>query len=302
MKLASCFLAGMLALLGPAAPAFGNGSDHQLIVDVDWLAAHAQDPNLLLLHVGDADEYRRGHIRGARLVTLDDIADSEHTRDGLMLEMPAADALRERLQKLGISDDSRIVVYFGKDWVSPSTRVLFALQHAGLGKQSSLLDGGMGAWTARGHTLSTKPASSARGTLEKLQVEPLLVDASQVRAKLGTKGTALVDARAAVYYDGIERGGVHGQVHRAGHIRGARSIPFTEITDGRLRLRPAAELRALFDQAGIAPGDTVIGYCHIGQQATAMLFAARVLGHPVRLYDGSFQDWSRAPGNPVETP
>ena len=36
------------------------------------------------------------------------------------------------------------------------------------------------------------------------------------------------------------------------------------------------------------PGDTVIGYCHIGQQATAMLFAARTLGHPVLLYDGSF--------------
>lgn len=302
MKLTYCFLAGMLALLGTATPAFGKGSDHQLIVDVAWLAAHAQDPDLLLLHVGEADEYRRGHIRGARLVTLDDIAVSQHTRDGLMLEMPAADELRERLQKLGISDDSRIVVYYGKDWVSPSTRVLFTLQYAGLGEHSSLLDGGMGAWTARGHALSTKPASTTRGTLAELQVEPLLVDASQVRAQLDTRGTALVDARAAVYYDGIEHGGAHGQVHRAGHIRGARSIPFTEITDGRLRLRPKAELRAMFDQAGIVPGDTIVGYCHIGQQATAVLLAARMLGHPVRLYDGSFQDWSRAPGNPVDTP
>ena len=65
-------------------------------------------------------------------------------------------------------------------------------------------------------------------------------------------------------------------------------------------LKSQAELRALFDRAGIAPDDTVVGYCHIGQQATAMLFAARLLGHPVLLYDGSFQDWSRGTDAPVE--
>ena len=41
------------------------------------------------------------------------------------------------------------------------------------------------------------------------------------------------------------------------------------------------------------PGDTIVGYCHIGQQATAMLFGARLLGYDVRLYDGSFQDWAQ---------
>ena len=51
-----------------------------------------------------------------------------------------------------------------------------------------------------------------------------------------------------------------------------------------------------------APDDTVIGYCHIGQQTTAMLFAARTLGHKVLLYDGSFEDWSRHTDYPVENP
>jgi thiosulfate/3-mercaptopyruvate sulfurtransferase len=46
----------------------------------------------------------------------------------------------------------------------------------------------------------------------------------------------------------------------------------------------------------------VITYCHIGQQATAVLFAARLLGHPVLLYDGSFEDWSRRDGWPVDGP
>jgi thiosulfate/3-mercaptopyruvate sulfurtransferase len=58
----------------------------------------------------------------------------------------------------------------------------------------------------------------------------------------------------------------------------------------------------MFSSAGVAPGDTVVGYCHIGQQATALLFAARVAGHPVLLYDGSFEDWSHHADFPVENP
>jgi len=131
-------------------------------------------------------------------------------------------------------------------------------------------------------------------------VQPIVVDRQYVRAHLAAPGTAIVDGRATVYYDGVEVGGAHGQTDRVGHIKGARSVPFTEITDERLMLKSQAELRALFDRAGVAPGDTVVGYCHIGQQATAMLFAARLLGHPVLLYDGSFQDWSRGDDAPVE--
>ena len=82
-------------------------------------------------------------------------------------------------------------------------------------------------------------------------------------------------------------------------------MPFTEITYDNLTLKSPNELAAIFTKAGVAPGDTIVGYCHVGQQATAMLFAARSLGHPVLLYDGSFQEWSRltpAAAYPVETP
>jgi thiosulfate/3-mercaptopyruvate sulfurtransferase len=60
-----------------------------------------------------------------------------------------------------------------------------------------------------------------------------------------------------------------------------------------VELKSADEIRAAFAKAGVKPDDTVITYCHIGQQATATLFAARTLGYKVLFYDGSFEDWSR---------
>lgn len=279
-----------------------NNPRSALLADSAWLTDKLKDPHLVLLHVGDADEYEVGHIPGARLVTLDDISTSEHTRTGLMLQMPGKEDLRKRLEKLGISDDSCVVVYYGEDWVSPSTRVVFTLQYAGLGERTRLLDGGMGAWVRAGGKLSQDPPPARVGKLSNLSTESLVVDAAYVRSHLDTPGIAMIDARAAVYFDGVEVGGAHGQTDRAGHIKGARSIPFTEITDKQLLLRSQSELADLFKRAGVNPGDTVVGYCHIGQQATAMLFAARLLGHPVLLYDGSFQDWSRSEDNLVAAP
>ncbi len=297
LVLFSMLLTGQAAAC--AASTSGTLSDGP-VVDARWLAAHLDDTDLVLLHVGDRDEYALGHIRGAHHVSLEDISVSEHTRDGLMLEMPQAQALRERLEKLGISDDSHIVVYYGNDWVSPSTRVVFTLQYAGLGQHTALLDGGMPAWVRQGGALSEDLSPVMKGKLSGLSLQPLVVNANYVRAHRNTPGMSIVDARTAAYYDGVEVGGTDGQTHRAGHIAGAHSVPFTGLTDEKLRLRPLAELKAQFDAAGIAPGDTIVGYCHIGQQATAMLFAARLLGHPVLLYDGSFQDWSRDADNPVE--
>src|SRR3546814_230726 len=73
-----------------------------VLVDVKALAAQIDDPDLVLLHVGNAEYYARRHIPGARLVTLDDISVSEHTANGLMLEMPGDEDLRRRLEKLEI--------------------------------------------------------------------------------------------------------------------------------------------------------------------------------------------------------
>ena len=267
-----------------------------MVVSAEWLASHRDDRGLVILHVGERSSYAREHIPGARYISFDDVArrrtnDSENT-----LEMLAPEDLRANLERFGISDDSRIVVYYADEWVSPATRVIFTLDWYGLGERTALLDGGIDAWKRRGLALTSDVPPAATGKLSSRAPRSIIVDAAWVRANAPGRGIALVDARAPVYYDGPK----HGE-HRPGHIPGAVNLPFTSVADDSLRLTSLGALRGLFRAAGVKDGDTVVAYCHIGQQATAILFAARALGHEVRLYDGSFDDWSRRTELPVES-
>lgn len=293
--------AALLLACAMGAWARPAGADEPLVISPADLARQLGDPELVLLHVGDRADYDAGHISGARFVALADLSVSDRSATGLALEMPPADVLRQRLAGLGISDRSRVVVYYGKDWISPTTRVVFTLDYAGLGGRTSLLDGGQPAWVREGHSVTTDVPPAREGQLSPLRTRPIIVDAEFVRSRLGSPGIAIVDARTAGFYDGTDVGGPKDRPHRAGHIAGARSLPFTQTAGDDLRLRSLEDLRSLFSKAGVKPGDTVLAYCHIGQQATALIFAARRLGHPVLLYDGSFEDWSRRGDLPVET-
>jgi thiosulfate/3-mercaptopyruvate sulfurtransferase len=291
-------LAASLSVTGLPNPA---SQREALLVSPAWLAQHLKDPNLVLLHIGDQADYAAGHIEGARHVTLQDISVSDRSGlgNGLNLEMPPPSILRERLAGLGLSDDSRVIVYFGNAPLQSATRVIFTLDHAGLGARTSLLDGGQAAWIREGRALTTVVPVVRPGRLSPLEVRPLVVTREQVKPR---SGVAIVDARASPFYDGTRSGGGMLSRHRAGHIPGAISIPFTEVADERLVLRSPEDLAARFAAKGVKPGDTVLAYCHLGQQATAVLFAARTLGHKVLLYDGSFEDWTRFSEYPVVKP
>jgi thiosulfate/3-mercaptopyruvate sulfurtransferase len=173
------------------------------------------------------------------------------------------------------------------------------MMYAGL-DQVSLLDGGLGAWVESGHEVTTVVPPARTGTMGPITPKPLVVDADFVQSHIKTPGFIVVDARDAAFYDGTMIGGPSD--HRlAGHIAGAHSLPFNQMVTADVQLKSKEELEALFTKAGVKPDDTVIAYCHIGQQATTTLFAAKSLGHPILLYDGSFEDWARR-GLPVENP
>jgi thiosulfate/3-mercaptopyruvate sulfurtransferase len=270
-----------------------------LLVDVEWLSGHLKDKDLVLLHVGNKKDYDAAHIPGARFITMQDVArpmnhatmpDSE-----LMLELPSAEELRTKVASFGISDDSHIVIYVGAEGAFASaTRIVFSLDYLGLGGRTSILNGGMTAWTREGKPVTTVAPQVTPGKLTARPTNNLVVDAAFIKSVPQHPNQKLVDARAAVFYKGIEP-----TYNKSGHIPGAVNLPYMEIIDNKLSV-DRDRVAELFRNAGIKQGDTVVVYCHIGQQATAVIFGARLLGYAVLLYDGAFQDWSVNNRGPVE--
>ena len=270
----------------------GAQGGNSLLLTPAQLSSELRDPRLVMLHVGPREDYTSGHIAGARFVDLQDVAQPRQ-QDALALELPDEATLRQSLEKLGISDDSRVVVVFGADWMSPSTRVVLTLQAAGLGAQTRFLDGGTRAWKRAGLPLTTEePASAKPGRLTRAADRSIIVDYRWVQAHANSPGVRLIDARSPMFYEGPGME-MQGRRHEAGHIAGAKNLPFNDLGDDSLVFLPVEQLRRKFAEAGVQKGDTVAAYCHIGQQATMVLFGARLLGNPVRLYDGSMDDWER---------
>jgi thiosulfate/3-mercaptopyruvate sulfurtransferase len=299
--LAAGALAAALAVPSSAAAQVKNGSSRSaLVVDAAWVAQHLHDPDLVLLQVGTQETYDKGHIPGARFGDWMQLHTMASAPGALTLEMPPAAELHAALEGFGISDTSHVVVYASDGYWSPSTRVVLTLDYAGLSKVS-YLDGGLKAWIAAGNAVSKEAPLARKGTLAPLTLRPVIVDAAFVQAHEHAPGFAIVDARNTEFYDGTKGGGQRGQTKKPGHIPGALSAPFDSFATDDGQLKSNAEIAAVFEKAGVKPGDTIVGYCHIGQQATAMLFSARTLGHNVLLYDGSFEDWN-ARDLPLEVP
>jgi thiosulfate/3-mercaptopyruvate sulfurtransferase len=266
-------------------------------VSVAWLQEHLTHPKLVLLHVGQKDEYDAGHIAGAQFITLQDISTTAEESD-LALQLPSAEKLKTVFERFGISNDSRIVIYFGKDWISPTTRVYFTLDYAGLSNNTSVLDGGMPAWTAAGKPLTKDVPAAKQGSLKVNINENILAKTDFVKSNLNKTDVKIIDARTPNFWDGSNAGGQP----RAGRIPGAKNIPFSTITDEKGFFKDEAALRKMFEDADVKPYDTVVTYCHIGQQGSLDYFAAKLLGYKVKLYDGSFQEWSKLSDLPVEAP
>jgi thiosulfate/3-mercaptopyruvate sulfurtransferase len=102
----------------------------------------------------------------------------------------------------------------------------------------------------------------------------------------------ILDARPPAEFSGEVPGA---DVGRPGHIPGARNLFWQDLVRSpeEPRLKDEAELRRLFEAAGVGPGDTVVAYCRTGGQASFLYTVASHLGYDVVLYDGSFVDWSR---------
>ena len=269
--------------------------NESLIVSTEWLGKHLEDDTLVLLQVGEKDEFTAAHIPRAQLIQTADI--STPRGQGLTLEMPPVDQLKATFEKLGISDKSRIVIYFGKDWVTPTARVFLTLDYLGLGNRTSILDGGLPAWRAENRPVTAEVVEPKKGTLTPHPNTKLIVDAVWVKNNLSDPNVRILDARAPQFYTGAEKG----RMPRGGHIPQARNIPFSSLVEeSSNKFKSPTALKELFSQAEVKPKSSVATYCHIGQQASLLYFVARYLGYDSHVYDGSFEDWSNRAELPVE--
>src|ERR1035441_7899821 len=115
-------------------------------------ADHIKSDTLLLLAVGSKADYDAGHIAGSQFLEYGSVGVKGET--GLMLELPPMDKLADGLLNLGVSNDSRVVVYRLKDWLTQAARVVLTLDALGLGQNAAMLDGSLATWKEEGRATS----------------------------------------------------------------------------------------------------------------------------------------------------
>jgi len=285
------FLAAGLAVAQPPdAPSIATPQQAASLLDT---------PGIVVLHVGDKAEYEKEHLPGARHLEVRAIATAP-AQGQLTLQLPPDAELETRLEALGIGDKTPILIYWGNDWVSPTTRAVFTLDYAGLGGRTFVMDGGLPAWKAAKLPVTSEvPAAPTPGSLTITPRSGNVADLAMVKATAGTAAGVVIDARATEFYTGENSN--NGRIPRPGHVAGAVSLPYTTFVREDGTFKSAAEVGAMFKAAGVSPGSRVITYCHIGQQATVPWMMARILGYDVKLFDGSYEEWARADGAPVKT-
>jgi thiosulfate/3-mercaptopyruvate sulfurtransferase len=174
-----------------------------------------------------------------------------------------------------------------------------------------LLDGGFAAWRQAGLPLSCAPAPSYPSAASFGAVFPgrpaFLFDMPQTRAVLSRDESVLVSIRTwnefvgkTSGYSYIDaRGDIAGAVWgRAGDDDDVDSMSAYHRADGRMR--PAAEIGAMWQAAGIAAQRRTVFYCGTGWRASLAFFYAWLMGwNDIAVFDGGWCEWSRDSGNPV---
>lgn len=261
-------LAGMLASATPP-----------VVLDARWSGPGVLDRG--------REDFEAGHVPGSRWVSVEDEL-ADRTKPGGRHPLPDREAFGSVLRIHGVRSD-RPVVVLDASASQAAGRLWWMLVDAGL-SEVYVLDGGFAAWQASGQPVQSGPA----GRVEPGDVVvgppalPVVCADEVADAHCG-----IWDVRAAERY----RGESEPIDPRAGHVPGARSLPEQDNHRPDGRFRPLAELRRRFAQ--VRPGDIV--YCGSGITASQTLLAMHAAGiDGVRLYPGSWSEWSSDPARPAE--
>lgn len=280
-----------------------TASDPRLLVSTDWLADHLGAPDIRILdgswHMPAENrdafaEYRAKHIPGARFFDIEDLSDEQSTLPHMA---PPVEKFISRMRALGIGDGHRVIVYDTAGLFS-AARVWWMFRLFGK-TDVAILDGGLPKWIAEGHPVEDGIPLLRDRHFTARRDASLVRDVTQVAASAKLGDAQIVDARAPGRFRGEEAEPRPGL--RSGHIPGARNVPFKTLLNADGTLKSPAEIRAVFEAAGVDLSRPVITSCGSGITAAVLSFALELIGHRQHaLYDGSWTEWGSYPDLAVE--
>lgn len=284
--------AAQLAALMSESAALQTQPKHLVIFDVSHDLAN---PSWGL------QQYESAHIPGAFYADLSLHLSAHATTPHLNAgrhPLPTREVFAQWLSLFDIGPDTQVVVY-DRNNMNFCGRLWWMLKWCGH-SHVAILDGSFNAWTQSqlkvesGHNEPPKHASSAF----KLRTALLdWVSTQEVQMQLGGEQT-LIDARAPQRF----RGELEPLDPQAGHIPGALNRPFALNLNEQGFFKSAETLRQEFLTLlqGRDPS-SVIHHCGSGVSAVPNILAFSLAGlGESKLYAGSFSEWSRTPGLPVE--
>lgn len=261
----------------------------------EWVQQNLAQPDLRIVDMrGDVRDYWEGHLPGA--VFLDSAALRWADR-GVPLKLMPVSALASLLGAMGIGRETTVVIYSEINHYR-ATYFAWALDAAGH-KKWALLEGGYEGWKRAGRPTTqdypaVRPVAYPAPKAADPAVRALL---AEVRDR-NPKTSVLLDTRPADMYSGAK-----GSWKRKGHIAGALHHYWADdvLEGGAWKL--AEDLRRAFETLGATPDKKIIVSCGQGLMASHTYITLKyILGYPnVKLYDGSFNEWSVVESLPVET-
>jgi thiosulfate/3-mercaptopyruvate sulfurtransferase len=239
-----------------------------------------------------AKEYAEAHIPGAVFFDLDKLSDAQSPFPHML---PHAEGFGAALGAMGLANGDTIVVY-DQSGLFTAPRVAWMLTIYGAA-DVRILEGGLPRWIAEGRPVTAEVPAIPPARFEAALAGDTVADLASVAAHLRNGGVQVVDARPRARFLGEApepRPGVP-----SGHMPGAMSLPFDVVTSNGC-LKPAEEIRAAMEAAGIDSAKPVVTTCGSGVSAVIIAMAMAHAGAEVEaIYDGSWAEWATTEGMPV---